>query len=553
MSLATGECKKDDSHESRLTLGWAVQLALSILGCAFFLWLAHRTDFNAIHPLPTFAERLRQVQTPLIEFLVGMLFLSWALFVISARKQLKAEALQANSAAPEIENKKLSKRVRWMLFAVYMLAATFLMGGEFNRFLWPSHDRAIAFLSLAVIGLFGIVGPVIKQRGQKTRISLPADEGYVKREPLVISTPALVVIVLVAGAAAVFGIHYAAKNYYPAYASKILIIGTVIVSSVVFFLVSILQRPDEDESSRCAARLDKDGNETREGFRRRMRRTTFYVLYSSALLLVLISPLRSQIKTAIFYGQFLALFPVAYLVLRVKRWIYQVGHSGNFERALRLDRKWSLLPFYGESLQGMILFNAGRYSEAREFLKPLAFDAQGKPRLASTELYAYALALENDGHEQEAQELLEAAVPVSKKPEAMQVALATCLLAQDKETDRACKLLEQAQASTRGLLRADLARRIARYAWALGACKRRQEAELKIQEALAKGAGLGNADLAGVHYFVGEAWRALGDMANARAAFQEAVRLAPDGVTALSVRKALAKMGGTWHVWPSEA
>lgn len=553
MSLATGESKKNDSSAFRLPLSWAVQIALSIAGCAFFLWLAHRTDFNAIHPLPTFAERLRQVQTPLVEFLVGMLFMSWALYMLSAQKQRKTEALQANSTASESGDKKLPKNVRWILFVVYMLAATFLIGMNFSRFLWPSHDKAIAFFSLGVVGLFGIVGPFIKQRGQKTRIPLPADEGYVKREPLVISTPVLVLIVVVAGVAAVFGFDYVAKSYYPAYASKIMIVGTAVVSSVVIFLLSILQRPGDDESSRCAARLDKNGNETREGFRRRMRHTTLYVLYSSALMLAMISPLHSQIKTAIFYGQFLALFPVAYLVLRVKRWIYQVGHGGNYERALRLDRRWSLLPFYGESLQGMILFNAGRYSEAREFLKPLAFDAHGKPRLASTELYAYALSLENDGHEQEAQQLLEAAVPMSKRPDAMQVALATCLLEQDKETDRACMLLEQAQATTKRLVRADLARRIARYAWALGACKRRQEAEAKIQEALAKGAGLGSADLAGVHYFVGEAWRALGDTAKARAAFQEAVRLAPEGVTALSVRKALAKMGGTWHVWPSEA
>jgi len=143
-------------------------------------------------------------------------------------------------------------------------------------------------------------------------------------------------------------------------------------------------------------------------------------------------------------------------------------------------------------------------------------------------------------------------VPVSKNPDAMRVALATCLLAQNKEPERACKLLEQTQGTTQGVPRADLARRIGRYAWALGACNRRPEAEAKIQEALAKAQGLPDADVAGVHYFVGEAWRALGETTKAREAFQEAVTLRPDGVTALSVEKALAKMDGTWHAWPTQ-
>ncbi|HEY1211293.1 MAG TPA: tetratricopeptide repeat protein [Terracidiphilus sp.] len=256
---------------------------------------------------------------------------------------------------------------------------------------------------------------------------------------------------------------------------------------------------------------------------------------------------------SIFWVVFLGVILLYLLTLqRLKRKIYHIGHAGEFERALKLDRTFSVLPFYGKSLKGIILFNAGQYSEAQEFLKPLAFDAQGKPRLASTELYVYALSLENNDFLQEAQGLLEAAVPVSKNPEAIQVALATCLLDQNKDVDRACKLLEQAMATTKNIPREDLARRMGRYAWALGACKRRQEAETKIQEALAMGAGLAKADFAGVYYFVGEAWRALGDTTKARDAFQQAVTLRPDGVTALSVQKALAKMDGKWNTWQSQ-
>jgi tetratricopeptide (TPR) repeat protein len=236
-------------------------------------------------------------------------------------------------------------------------------------------------------------------------------------------------------------------------------------------------------------------------------------------------------------------------VQRLRKWIYDVGHRGDFERALRLDRAWSWLPFYSSPLRGSILFNAGRYSEARQFLKPLAFDAQGQPRLSSVELYSYALCLVNDGCEPEAEKLLEAAVRVVEKPNGTKVALAGCLLSQNKDPDRACRLLEEAQGSSRQVSREDQARRIARYAWALAGCGRRQESEAKIQEAIQKGAGLGNADMAGVQYFVGEAWRAMGQTANARAAFDEAVRLRPDGVTAISARKALAAMGGIRFGW----
>ncbi len=242
----------------------------------------------------------------------------------------------------------------------------------------------------------------------------------------------------------------------------------------------------------------------------------------------------------------------AVMITRVKRWVYNVGHRGEFDRALRLNRLWSWLPFYGSSLEGPILFNAGRYSEALEYLKPLAFDRHGNPRLTSVELYTYAISLVNSGRETEAQTLLEAAVRVPQRGNTLQVALATCLLTQNKEPERACKLLEQSLANETGLSPADLAKRIARYAYALGACGRRQDAETQIQKAMAMGATLKEDDLAGVDYFVGEAWRALGEATKARAAFQQAITLRPDGVTALSVKKALAKMDGRWNTWQSK-
>jgi tetratricopeptide (TPR) repeat protein len=92
---------------------------------------------------------------------------------------------------------------------------------------------------------------------------------------------------------------------------------------------------------------------------------------------------------------------------------------------------------------------------------------------------------------------------------------------------------------------ADHARRVARYAWALSAASRTRDARTRIDQAIELAAALRPEDAAGVQYFVGEAWRAMGENAKARAAFDEAVRLRPTGVTALSVKKALAKMVAT--------
>lgn len=212
----------------------------------------------------------------------------------------------------------------------------------------------------------------------------------------------------------------------------------------------------------------------------------------------------------------LQFYPRAIVWLR--RWTYRLARRGKYDMALRLNRMWRYFPLYGNSLEGSILFSAGRYSDVLAFLKPLAFDEDGKPRLTSTALYTYALALVNSEHEAEAEVLLEAAVRVRQKPATMQVALATCLLTQNKEPERACKLMEQALAAPQSRIsaysqRADYARRIGRYAYALAACGRRQEAEARIQEAFNEAAGLNNSDLAGVHYFVGEARRSLSETA----------------------------------------
>lgn len=232
-------------------------------------------------------------------------------------------------------------------------------------------------------------------------------------------------------------------------------------------------------------------------------------------------------------------------VARLRMWIYKIGHDGDTERALQLDRRWDWIPGYGRSLKGILFFNAGRYREAIEFVAPLAFDLQGNPRLATVDLYVYALALGNDGRLAEAEPFLENSIPVSRKPDSFRVALATNLLEQKKDPERARELLEQAMASpprqsTSYGQQADTAKRTARYAWALATCGRKQEAEQQIRIALGQGNGLMDSDLADTHYFAGEALKAAGANVQAREAFNESIRLMPTGVSAIASKKALA-------------
>ena len=297
-----------------------------------------------------------------------------------------------------------------------------------------------------------------------------------------------------------------------------------------------------------------DSDPSRDAIRRRVVQGVFVCVYGALFLAVLMLPVNRLWKRTLFRAEAWVIPVYLLAVRRIKTRVYRTGHKGDCDEALRMDRFWSAVPFYGSSLRGSILFNAGRYREAQAFLKPLAFDAHGQPRLASFELYSYALALVNDNRAAEAQPLLEAAAAAAPDNDSLKVALASCLLTQDKEPERAARLLEEVVNSPRrgrqgAESAADDAARIARYAWALAACGRRQEAQSRIDQALQLALNLRPDDAAGVQYFIGEAWRVMGENAKAQAAYDEAVRLQPTGVISLSVQKALAKTGSPWHAW----
>jgi tetratricopeptide (TPR) repeat protein len=431
-----------------------------------------------------------------------------------------------------------------------MIAA---MGAPFLTFLFPVYSWEVAIAALLMAAILSFAGPFLRNPGQQTRISRGVYAGGINREPVRINTLLLVLLLLAACLAVDVAVALVAKRAFPMHAATIariaMAVTTVLLTGALFWL-----QEHRDSEPAPAAHEDPEGYASSEGIRSKILQTIFVCVYAALLLGVMMLPVSPLLKRALLRAEAVVI-PV-YLVglRRIKMGVYRTGHKGDYDKALRRDRLWSAMPFYGASLRGMILFNAGRYREAQAFLKPLAFDAQGRPRLASLELYSYALALVNDNRPGEAEPLLEAAIPAVPRNDYLKVALASCLLTQEKDPERATRLLEEAMASPQrggqaSNNRADYARRIARYAWALSACGRRQEAQSRIDEAQQLALSLRPEDAAGVQYFVGEAWRVMGDGAKAQAAYDEAVRLQPTGVIALSVKKAQAKMENRWHAW----
>jgi Tfp pilus assembly protein PilF len=551
MSLPTRESKKSDSKKSWLSLSWGIRFMIAAAGVAVSFWLASRQDVHHLPALPTFQERFWVVAPTLLAGAVGILFLIWIGFLFrEAGERATPKIINSETAAEAAKNKRWTA-LKTALFVIYILVTVPSFGGLYFKYLWPGYPEWIShmtrpiFDALTFLGAF--VASVRRNRSQKPQPGTGYGE---EKGPWLDDRQRTFIAVALIGVAIVFAIHHAVRNLPPVTALRITLISAAVLGAILLALMQSTRKP-EQTPEQSVPHSDIAGMAAGPGARAPRRgklgakAATWIII--TIVFVVMISHVPNQVKTIVFFTPIGILIIWTVVLTKLKRWTYDLTRQGEFDRALQMDRRFSRIPGYGAPLEGPILFNAGRYPEAQAFVRPFAFDEQGKPKLTSAEYYTYALALENDGKEAEAQKLLEAAVQVPQRTAGFHVALATCLLSQKKDAERARELLEQALAfpdlqTTAYGRNSDLAMRIARYAWALAACGRREEAEAQIEKAFAGSGGLKPRDLAGVHYFAGEAWRSLGEWKKARAAFEEALRLSPDGPAASGTQKALAKM-----------
>ncbi|MFZ1084771.1 MAG: hypothetical protein WAN35_07400 [Terracidiphilus sp.] len=226
---------------------------------------------------------------------------------------------------------------------------------------------------------------------------------------------------------------------------------------------------------------------------------------------------------------------------KLNRWL---AERGRYNLALWINKLFHSLPGCGISLEGWILITAGRFAEALEALKPLAFDKDGQPRLKSTALAYYISALQWEGKFAEAENLFEAAILVPQTWWFFHEGLAEHLLNHNKGAKRACELMEYVFSNWEKTLsnpsqRGERAKFRAILAWAFAGCGRFEEAEAKLQEAFEDDTKLNDFDLATLQLYAGNVWWRLYYPDKARAAFQEAEKFNPRGPVSLKAGELL--------------
>jgi hypothetical protein len=220
---------------------------------------------------------------------------------------------------------------------------------------------------------------------------------------------------------------------------------------------------------------------------------------------------------------------------------------GKFDLAIALNRLFFWAVGANRSTEGWILVMAGRYAEARSYLKLQAFDKNGNARLTSQEYFLYALAQSLENEDGSAEELFEAAVRVPQLTGDFHFGLADCLLTQRTQPERAQHLIESVLSGFSAnpgtsQQRANRAQMLAFYAWSLAANGAREAAQARIREAVVASMGIRRCDLAALQLPLGETWIALGDTEKARRAFIEAVNLYPFGDIAMRAQRKLSTL-----------
>lgn len=547
MSQTSAIAQTTDKKGTRQLLSWNVRFIIALTCAVASFWLASRQNVHKLPPLPTFHERFGLVAPTLFEGAAGILFAIWLVLLIREAGARSTPKLIPGESAAETTRKKRWTAFKWVTFVVFVLATIAAFGGNYFSYLWPSYPAWISRSAHPIFDAIALLGFFVESYDRRKKQSPQQGTGYgTERVPWLDDRQKAFILFTVVGIALLAGIFQTVRNRPPSSVKQIMMISLLVMGAIQVTMLRAFRKSGQNSAQSDIQGRSLVAGESKSRQPKWLTKAIVWVVLT-AIMVAIASPLRREIKATAVLVPVGLLLVWSFTLSKLKRSTYALARQGDFDRAIQLDRRYSRIPGYGTPLEGPILFNAGRYPEARAFVKPFAFDEQGQPRLTSTELYTYALALENDGQEAEAQKLLEASVAVPQRTAVFHVALATCLLNQKKDPARACQLIEQAfasadlQTSNHGRT-SDHLMRLARYAWALAASGRRQEAEAKLREAFAGSAALKKRDLAGLQYFAGEAWRSLSEWKKARAAFDEALKLSPDGSSATSAKKALAKM-----------
>jgi tetratricopeptide (TPR) repeat protein len=448
MSQTSAVTQSTVKKAAQKPLSWDVQLLIALTGAIASFWLASRQNAHKLPPLPTFHERFWLIAPTLLEGATGILFAIWLGLLIREAGARSTPKVVPGETAAETARKKRWTAFKWVTFVVFVLATIASFGGDYFRYLWPSYPAWVSRSAHPIFDLIALLGFFAESYNRGKKQSPQQGTGYgAERVPWLDERQKAFILFALVGIALLIGIFQAIKNLPPSSVKQIMAISLLVLAVIQVTILQAIRKPGQNPpQSDIQARSLAPGDGV-ERQRKWLGQAVSWVMIATVVA-VMFSPAPREIKIAAFVAPIGILVAWGAALTRLRRWINGLAKEGEFDRALQMDRRYARIPGYGAPLQGLILFNAGRYPEARTFLKPFAFDELGQPRLTSTKLYLYALALENDGLEPEAQKLLEAAIQVPQQRAGFHVALATCLLSQKKDAERACELMELALATT---------------------------------------------------------------------------------------------------------